>query len=628
MTVERMLLPAPKSCTLLAGSWTWPNSLRVHRRGPGAGAPRGLAHLEAELKSLGITLEIVDAGAEADLHIDATPDDAGASSNPLEAYELEVNEGGLRLRVWSGAGEFYGLGTLTQLFRAAAWKTSDRALPALRIHDEPDFPERGVTLDVARGKRPTLETLFELVERLSSWKLNRLQLYMEADFAYSDSEAVLAGRSPYTTAEIRALDAHCSEHFIELVPNQQSFGHLHAWLRHDDWRELAEVPEGVEHPFSREREPFSLAAAAPDSISFLRKLYGELLPAFQSRQLNVGLDETFDLGLGRSRESCEARGKGAVYLDHLRAVHRLASDFDHRIQFWGDIVLEHPELIPELPSDATALVWGYEADFPFEERLPAFAECGLAFQVCPGSSSWNSFGGRVTNALGNLKKAACQARDHGARGLLITDWGDRGHLQPLATALMPLLAGAAFAWRVDSSQGFDLETWSELGDLHLFDDPTASTARAWLDLGRVTDVLGDDCENGHALFFACTFADAAFPHPRIVGLRQEGLEAARRHVESLDGETIGQGSRRGDRDLLRQEWQLARDQLRLAIEFCELRLALPAGHRLSELSAPQIAPLRRGLEALSADFRSTWLARHRPGGLPQALEWLDFLRQA
>ena len=76
------------------------------------------------------------------------------------------------------------------------------------------------------------------------------------------------------------------------------------------------------------------------------------------------------------------------------------------------------------------MVWGYEGDYPFEEKLAAFRASGLAFQVCPGTSSWNSVAGRVDNALENVAHAARAGHAAGARGLLATDWGDRGHLQP------------------------------------------------------------------------------------------------------------------------------------------------------------------------------------------------------
>ena len=36
---------------------------------------------------------------------------------------------------------------------------------------------------------------------------------------------------------------------------------------------------------------------------------------------NVGCDETFDLGLGKSKAECERRGKERVYLDFLLKIH-------------------------------------------------------------------------------------------------------------------------------------------------------------------------------------------------------------------------------------------------------------------------------------------------------------------
>ena len=71
------------------------------------------------------------------------------------------------------------------------------------------------------------------------------------------------------------------------------------------------------------------------------------------------------------------------------------------MQFWGDIVLQHPDLIPEIPKDVIALAWGYEANHPFELECARFAEAGIPFYVCPGTSSWCSLGGRTANALGN-----------------------------------------------------------------------------------------------------------------------------------------------------------------------------------------------------------------------------------
>ena len=117
------------------------------------------------------------------------------------------------------------------------------------------------------------------------------------------------------------IDAFCRQRFVELVPNQNSFGHMHRWLKHDEYRELAETPEGILHGFSAVREPYSICPTDPASLALLADLYDQLLPHFTSRQFNVGLDETFDLGKGRSGALCEEMGVGQVYIDFLKKIH-------------------------------------------------------------------------------------------------------------------------------------------------------------------------------------------------------------------------------------------------------------------------------------------------------------------
>lgn len=583
-----------------------------------AGAP-ALSRLRKEFAGHGRELVIDMADSDSDLLLVHSP-----QLGP-DAYDLEVSSEQVTISASTPAGFHYGLSTLSQWIRAAAWRSELTEVRCVRIQDQPDFEARGFSIDVARDKRPTMQVLFEIVERFSSWKYNQMQLYMEADFAYSGAAQVLAERSPYTPEEMRALDQHCRSHHVELIPNQQSFGHMHAWLRHDRWRHLAEVPEGLEHPFSRNVEPFSLAANSAEAISFLDGLYSELLPCFTSGLVNVGLDETFDLGKGRSARACQARGQGTIYLDHLNAVHRLAKKHGKRIQFWGDIVLEHPQLLANLPTDATALVWGYEADFPFEERLPAFAASGLAFQVCPGTSSWNSFGGRISNCLGNLKKAAREALEHGAQGLLVTDWGDRGHLQPLPTGFFGYLCGASCAWNATASQDLELPDMEELLSLHAFDDPSGQLAKRWNQLGLVTDVLGDRCENGHALFFASTFADSGFPPKRVVGLDANGLAAVRDLLDAVLAEPQASESTRPDSLLLEAELRVAHEELSIAELHARARMALSSGNSIADLPPATRSELRARLDQLCELYAQVWSQRYRPGGLAASLSWLDFL---
>src|SRR5262249_41747840 len=151
---------------------------------------------------------------------------------------------------------------------------------------------------------------------------------------------------------------------------------------------------------------YSLCPLDPGSIRLVEGLFDELLPHFSSSQFNVGCDETWDLGQGRSREECRKRGTERVYLDFLLKIHALVTQRGRRMQFWGDIIIHTPELIPNLPRDVIALEWGYEADHPFDRDGSLFKEAGIPFYVCPGTSSWLSCSGRTDNAIANLKSAA------------------------------------------------------------------------------------------------------------------------------------------------------------------------------------------------------------------------------
>ncbi len=322
------------------------------------------------------------------------------------------------------------------------------------------FAVRSYMLDISRDKVPTMGTLKLLVEILEKFNYNQLQLYTEHTFAYSKHEAVWKDASPMTAQEVRELDLFCAMHGIDLVPNQNSFGHLERWLVKPEYNHLAELPHGgAPLPWGGfKKDPTTLCPTDPASLEFLAGLYDELLPNFESRLFNIGCDETFDLlGEGRSAAAVKEKGEGRVYLEFLLKVAELVRKRGKRPMFWGDVILRHPELVPELPKDLIALDWGYEGNHPFMDEAAKFAAAGLDFYVCPGTSSWNSLAGRVENMRENMIVAERAGHLHGAKGFMVTDWGDGGHWQPLAASLPGLILGGNLAYSGASAAKMDLE---------------------------------------------------------------------------------------------------------------------------------------------------------------------------
>jgi hexosaminidase len=346
-----------------------------------------------------------------------------------QAYALTIQQGRIVLYADEPAGLFYAVQTLRQLIRLEGL-----GLPTLQMRDWPTLAYRGLMLDISRRKVPTLATLKTLVEELSHYKLNVLQLYTEHTFQFPRHPKIGAGCSSLNSEDMLELDAFCRKHHVELMPNLNSFGHQRSLLMLPEYQHLAETDL-----------LWTLSPAFEETYTLLDELFRDMLPAFSSTTFNAGCDETYDLGKGATKKQADEIGVGGVYLNHILRVRELAARLGYRIQVWGDILLHHPELIGEVPDDVTLLDWHYD---PADEYPTArtFAEAGRRFWVCPGVGSWNSLFPRLYGANVNIRNFVRDGVAAGAEGVLNTDWGDFGHYQPLGLSWYGYVFGAAQGW--------------------------------------------------------------------------------------------------------------------------------------------------------------------------------------
>ncbi len=550
---------------------------------------------------------------------------AGTAQTPQQGYTLDISPQGILVDGNDAAGVFYGICTLIQLIDQYG-----AHIPCLHITDWPDFPSRGVMLDISRDKVPTMETLYGLIDMLASWKINQFQLYTEHTFAYRQHPEVWAHASPLTGQEILELDAYCHERYIELVPNQNSFGHMHRWLELPRYAPLAEIHGTFEGPWGPRKGPWGLCPTDPGSLDLVKSLYDELLPHFSSRMVNVGCDETFDLGCGRSKEACDGQGHGQVYLDYLLKIYKDLKGRSHTIQFWGDIILKYPNCIPDIPKDTIALDWGYESDFDFAGQAEKFANAGIPYYVCPGTSSWNSFAGRSDNALGNLLNAAENGLKYGAIGYLNTDWGDNGHMQMLPVSFLGFAAGAAYSWALESNRKLDIQ---HALSLYAFRDRSDALGCVAYELGNVYLKTGADFSNDSFLFLAINWhlekLQNHYLTPKVPFWQI--LEAIDQAAMPISYIKIDE-----DRNPLRKEALLVRE-----FDFTARILRHACWRGLLACGATSECPnetnppaddtqfrhkLDWDMETLIGDYEELWMERNRPGGLRDSVAHLERAR--
>jgi hypothetical protein len=546
-----------------------------------------------------------------------------------EAYTLVIDQRGVLIEFREIQGLRSGIATLRQLMREHG-----RHLPCLRIRDWPDFARRGVMLDISRGRVPNLATLLDYADKLADFKINELQLYTEHTFAYRKYRRVWKVWGAISAREVRLLDARCRALGIDLVPNQNSFGHLREFLADRKLKPLAETAEPWLDPSGTfQRYPSTLAPLHPRALPFLRGLYDELLPNFSSVWFNVGCDETWDLGRGQTCKACARLGKGRIYLNFLKSLHSDLARRDRRMMFWGDIILHYPDLVRELPGDSIALNWGYEADHPFGKETRQFARAGVPFYVCPGTSTWATLVGKHDNAFANLRNAARAGIASGALGYLVTDWGDGGHPQPPAVGWLPLMYGAAAAWR---EHDIDESNLLSVASRDLFDDDTGSAAKAALGLGLAHRRLRHTTPNATPLGAAIAAPkrgtlelfcrDGLRYHARI---KPGNLRSALAELEKQRSLLQRANPRSSTGRLLVAELDLA---ARLAAQSCKLMLWQQArATGKNELARRMAGTNIRDLQLINRDFNRLWPARNKatPAKCSTFIQWrISDYRQA
>jgi hypothetical protein len=427
-----------------------------------------------------------------------------------------------------------------------------------------------------------------------------------------------------TAEEIVDLDRYCADRYIELVPNQNSFGHFERWLKHDAYAMLAECPDGVELPWGDFlKHGWVLCPTDPRSIELLAGLYDEMLPNFASTQINVGCDETWELGKGRSRDECERKGAERVYLEFLSKIRKLAAQRGRTVQFWGDIILRRPELIGELPDGVIALDCGYEASKDFDDSGAKFAAGGVPYYVCPGTSTYLTLAGRTYLARPNLLSAAQNGLRHGAIGFLNTNWGEGGHLEPLPVSYFGLAYGAAVCWSVAANKDIEIE---KALDAHVFLDE----ARV---MGRFAAQLGALCHDGHVEGEGSEFYTFILHRPcdpisdgKIRNVGFDALDIMEPRLDELAPMIESARLKSTDAALVADEYRLVVDLIRHALKLTRARLT--ANCTVAELPAQTRGAMLGEWNDIMDRHARLWMARSREGGLEDSFDRLVRLRDA
>lgn len=541
-----------------------------------------------------------------------------------QSYELVVADK-VYINYGDDTGAFYGTVTLNQLLR-------EEKIPCLEIFDKPDLEIRGFMYDISRNKVATLDTLKSIVDKMAQLKMNHFELYVEGfSFEYKSFSEYLQKDGFITVEEYLELQDYCIERFVDFVPNQNGFGHMAPWLAHDEFKDLRISPEGM-HLWGRFRPASTLNPLNEGSIELVKKMYKDMLPLCKSKYFNMNFDEPFELGRGLTEEKAKEVGVGNLYIDYALKAYDEIKSYGRTPIIWGDVLLKHPDLLYRLPKDMLFVDWGYDANYPFEAHTKMLKEKGVKFLCAPATTGWCTWSGRMFDWLESITNSVLATKRNGGLGILLTEWGDFGHLQSLPINYAPLVFAGLFSW---NAQEGTILTLRDYLNQYVFEDKNNIAADWFIDFSNYYRYENEYSINNTMTFKVFMWGSWAVSD-NVGKSDEEILEYYKRRVyknyiptvkfrvmqkyfdfklEELEFADI----KTKDSLLIKEECKLAIETMRvvqkLAVSFNE---DIDVKEKISYLNE-----IISGRDAFIAKEKELWLARSKSGGLKESIELIE-----
>jgi len=286
-----------------------------------------------------------------------------------------------------------------------------------------DFVIKGFHLDL-RIQVMTMDALRNFATRLKQSGINTLIMEWEATFPFS-KHPLIPNRYAYSKEEIVSFIKFCNESGIDVIPLQQSFGHVEYILRHYKYADLREDQKNY-------------SQVCPSQPELNRKLFTdlftELAAVHPSKYIHIGGDETYLLGhCPLCKKKAATEGISKLYIDHIRMLCDIVIKLGKRPVLWADIALKHPEAIPMLPKETIFIDWNYGWDLNYFGDHSKLLQSGFEIWGAPSLRSHpdNYFLTKWEKHFNNIHDFVPAAKKMHYKGIVMTAWSTSGEYDEL-----------------------------------------------------------------------------------------------------------------------------------------------------------------------------------------------------
>ncbi|HHX62857.1 MAG TPA: beta-N-acetylhexosaminidase [Epulopiscium sp.] len=353
----------------------------------------------------------------------------------VQGEGIEIIQKGNKVTITIG-GEQYFIRALGLFVEKVNGRNAD-----VHIKETPTYDTLELMLDCSRNGVINFSAFKDYTINLALMGYTTIQLYMEDTYEIKNRPYFGYLRGRYTSEQLKEMDAYANSLFIELVPAIQTLAHLGTALK---WGEFEDVIDFADILLIGEEKTYAL----------IEDMFKTLSQSIKSKNINIGMDEAYMVGLGKYLEKHGYQDRFKIMLSHLNKVMEIARKYGYKPMMWSDMFFRlgsgggyheldwevSEDMVAAIPEDISLVYWDYysQEKETYDRMIAKHKEMSENIIFAGGAWKWSGFtpANLFSHKIAKLAHASCM--ENNIKRVIITAWGDNG-AECSAFAILPTL---------------------------------------------------------------------------------------------------------------------------------------------------------------------------------------------
>lgn len=292
------------------------------------------------------------------------------------------------------------------------------------------FKRFGTQIDCSRNAVMNVDAVKRWIDLTAAMGHNTLMLYTEDTYEVDGQPYFGYGRGRFTKAEMKEMDAYAASKGMEIIPSINTLAHLGTIFR---WSQYAEIHDCEDILLCDDERTYALVDA----------MFRTLAECYQSKVVNVGMDEAGMLGRGQYYDKHGDARRIDILYRHLQKVSEIARKYGKELLIYSDMfysLATHAEysdekakvvedIATQIPDNVSLVYWNY-----YKRTVEDYsAIMNVHRQIKPeglwyygGTWNWFSFSPENSYSIAHLSNAVKACQNTGVDNMIISMWGDDG----------------------------------------------------------------------------------------------------------------------------------------------------------------------------------------------------------